>query len=66
MTWLLFSLVSGVVIPDYSVKYKSHQQCQAVADLMYTKTKPIACFTSNAKFKQKRRNKKHEHIEHPR
>ncbi len=56
MTWLLFSLVSGVVIPDYSVKYKSHQQCQAVADLMYTKTRPIACFTSKAKFKKVKKN----------
>jgi hypothetical protein len=58
MTWLLFSMVSGAVVPDYTTVFKSHYECQAVASQLYTKNKPIACFTSAAKFKHKKKKVK--------
>lgn len=53
MTWLLFTLVSGVVVPVNHTLFKTHSECQVIASAMYTKNKPVVCFTNQAKFKQK-------------
>jgi hypothetical protein len=58
MTWLLFSLVSGVIVPDYTTVFKTHSECQVIASQLYTKKKPVACFTSDAKFKHKKKVRK--------